>query len=256
MRAFIAFIKKEIYDSVRSGRALILIILFTIFGVMNPAIAKLTPWLLDTLSESMAESGITVSQVSVSALDSWVQFFKNIPMALIAFILIEGGIFTKEYVSGTLILSLTKGLSRSTVVLSKASLLLCEWTCLYWLCFGITYGYNAYYWDNGAAKYLVFSVFAWWLFGVLTVALTVLCSALAGSFSEVLLGTGGAVILSYVIGFIPKAKEFVPTFLTDGSSLIYGVRSAEDYAGAVVVTLSLAAILIISAFPVFNKKKL
>ena len=45
MKSLIAFIKKEWMEQVRSGRLLILLILFTLFGIMNPAIAKLTPWM-------------------------------------------------------------------------------------------------------------------------------------------------------------------------------------------------------------------
>ena len=51
MRSFIAFLKKELMECQRGGRLLFLGILFIAFGIMNPAIAKLTPWLLEMLSE-------------------------------------------------------------------------------------------------------------------------------------------------------------------------------------------------------------
>ena len=96
MRTLFAFIKKEWMEQTRSGKLLILAIIFGLFGVMNPAIAKLTPWLMDMLSESLAESGMTVTEVQVDALTSWVQFFKNIPMALIVFVLMQAGILPKN----------------------------------------------------------------------------------------------------------------------------------------------------------------
>ena len=95
MRSFMTFMKKEMTEQLRSGKLMILGILFVLFGIMNPAVAKLTPWLMELMAESLAQSGMTVTEVTVSALDSWVQFFKNIPMALLAFVLLEGGIFTK-----------------------------------------------------------------------------------------------------------------------------------------------------------------
>ena len=82
-----AFIRKEVTEHIRSGKITILVVIFIILGIMNPAIAKLTPWLLETMADTLAESGMTVTEVTVSALDSWVQFFKNLPMGLIAFIL-------------------------------------------------------------------------------------------------------------------------------------------------------------------------
>ena len=119
MKTLIAFIKKEMTEQIRSSRLMILGLLFLAFGIMNPAIAKLTPWMMEMLAESMEEAGLAVLEVKVDAMTSWTQFYKNVPMALIAFVLLQSSIFTKEYQSGTLILALTKGLERYKVVLAK-----------------------------------------------------------------------------------------------------------------------------------------
>lgn len=191
---------------------------------------------------------MTVSEVVVDASASWVQFFKNIPIALIVYILVCGGIFTKEYQSGTLVLLLTKGLRRSQVVIAKAVVLLLGWTVGYFLCFSITYGYNTYFWDNSIMTNLVASVLAWWLFGIFTVILTIFFSTVAKNTSGVLLGTVGGIAVSYVFGIIPKLTPYTPTSLmnvTDGS-----------ITKAVVVTLILSAALTASAIPLMNKKTL
>ena len=256
MRSFFAFFKKELLESLRSGKLMILGILFFAFGVMNPAIAKLTPWLLDVLSESLAETGMTVTAVKVDALTSWTQFFKNIPMALIAFVLLYGGIFTKEYESGTLILVLTKGLARSKVVLAKALLLLSVWTGGYWLCFAVTYAYNAYFWDNGIAIGLLPAARHWWIFGSFTVCLCVLFSVLSRNSAGVLLGTGCTVLLSYALEFFPKLKRTVPTSLMQSASLMIGAQEARDYAGAVILTVALCVACLAVSIPIMNKKQL
>ena len=102
MRSFIAFTKKELTEHIRSGKLTLFGIIFLLIGVMNPAIAKLTPWMYELLADSLAGTGIEITNVTVTAMDSWVQFYKNIPMGLIAFVIIESSIFTKEYSSGTL----------------------------------------------------------------------------------------------------------------------------------------------------------
>jgi ABC-2 type transport system permease protein len=256
MRSFLAFFKKELMESARSGKFMILGILFFAFGVMNPAIAKLTPWLLDVLSESLAESGMTVTAVTVDALTSWTQFFKNIPMALIAFVLLYGGIFTKEYESGTLILVLTKGLARSKVVLAKALVMLSVWTGGYWLCFAVTYVYNAYYWDNGIAVGLAPAALNWWLFGIFTVCLCVLFSVLSKNSAGVLLGTGTVVLLSYVLEFFPKLAKTVPTALMQSAGLTVGAQEADVYTKAVVLTAVLCVACLVVSVPILNKKQL
>ncbi len=256
MKSLLAFIKKETMEQLRSGRLMILGILFILLGVMNPAIAKLTPWLLEVMADSLAESGIVVTSVTVSAMDSWMQFFKNAPMGLIAFILLESSIFTREYQSGTLVMPLTKGLDRYKVVISKAVVLTIFWTLAYWLCFGITYGYNAYFWDNSVAQNLVFSVACWWLFGLWVTISAVLFSTLAKSNTGVLAGTGGIVLASYILGLIPKFKEYLPTLLVDGNSLIYGVTEAQTYITSIIITVVLTIVCFAISFPVFNKKHL
>ena len=256
MRAFAAFFKKELTEQLRTSKLAVLFILFVLFGIMNPAVAKMTPWLLEMFAESLSESGITISPTEVSALDSWVQFYKNIPMALIAFVLIESGIFTKEYSSGTLVLSLTKGVPRAVVVLSKIASLVSVFSIGYFSTFAITYAYNAYFWDNSIARSLLFSVFCYWLFGIFTIALLTLFSVLLRSNSGVLLGVGAAVFIAYLIGFIPKIKQALPLMLADGTSLIYGVRDASEYVVAVITTAVLSMAFFLVSIPIFNKKQL
>ncbi len=256
MKSLIAFIRKETLEQLRTGRLMIIAIVFILFGIMNPAVAKLTPWLLDILADSLAESGMMVTTVTVSAMDSWVQFFKNIPMALIAFILIESSIFTKEYQTGTLVLSLTKGLQRYKVVISKGVVLTVLWTAGYWLCFGITYGYNAFFWDNSVAQNLIFSGVCWWLFGLWVISLMIVFSTFANSNTGVLAGTGGVVCASYLLGLFPKLSEYLPTLLTDGNSLIYGIVEAKTYMVSLVIVIAASIVCLAISIPIFDKKYL
>lgn len=256
MRSFIAFFKKEFLESFRSGKLILLGILFFAFGVMNPAIAKLTPWIIEILSEDLAQSGMTVTSVTVDALTSWTQFFKNIPMALIAFILIYSSIFTKEYEAGTLVLMLTKGVLRYKVLFAKSSLVMLLWTSGYWLCFAVTYGYNAYFWDNSVATGLMTATVNWWLFGIFALSLTILFSVISKNYSGVLLGTGAVVLSSYLLGLLPKISKYAPTALMKSSLLLIGQESAENYIEAVVVTVLLIIFCISVSIPVFNKKQL
>ena len=208
------------------------------------------------MADSLAESGMIVTDVKVSVMDSWVQFYKNIPMGLIAFVLLESSIFTKEYTTGTLVLSLTKGLERYKVVISKTLVLTVLWSICYWMCFGITYGYNAYFWDNSVAQNLIFSASCWWLFSVMVVVLMVLFSVVAKSNTGALLGTGGVVLASYLVGLLPKCSKYLPTFLTDGNSLIYGLAEAKTYMPSLMIAIAIGVISFAISIPIFNKKQL
>ena len=233
-----------------------LILLFVLFGIMNPAIAKLTPWIMEMYADTIAESGLVVTEVQVNAMNSWTQFFKNIPIALIAFVLIFSDIFTKEYKSGTLLLVLTKGLSRYKVVLAKTVLLLSLWTFGYGICYAITYGYNAYFWDNSVANNLFSSAAIWWLFGVWVICLIVMFSSLLQNNTGVSLCAGGTVLLGYLLGIIPKVKAYSPTMLMDANSLLAGAEGIDAYIKAIIVAAVSGAVCIAVSVPVMNKKQL
>ncbi len=256
MKTLIAFMKKEWLEQVRSGRLVILGILFLAFGIMNPAMAKLTPWMMEMMSETLAEAGMIVTEVEVDAFDSWTQFYKNIPMGLIAFVLIQSSIFTKEYQSGTLVLALTKGLERYKVVVAKTVILSVLWSLCYWMCYGITYVYNAYYWDNSIAQSLIFAAVCWWLLGMWIVFLMVLCSVMGSNSSAVLLGMGGVFFVSYMLSLFAKIADYLPTKLMGGMNLLVGTTQPEDYTKAIVVTLLCSLVCFVISIPVMNKRSI
>ena len=256
MKSLLAFIRKEWTGHLRSGRVLIFGILFLFFGIMSPALARLTPALIEMMADSLAGSGIAFTGVTVTAMDSWVQFFKNMPIALIVFILLESSIFTREYRSGTLLLSLTKGLERWKIVAAKTVIPVLLWTACYWLCFGVTYGYTGYFWDNAVAQNLLFSAGCWWLFGLWAVMLMVFFSAVSASNTGVLAGTGGIILLCVLLGIFPNVSKYLPTLLMDGNSLIYGMEKPGTYTLSLAITAVTAAVCFIVSIPVFNRKQL
>ena len=256
MKSFNAFFKKELLENIRSGRLIILGIIFIALGIMNPAIAKLTPLLMEIMSEELASNGIVMSEISVDALTSWTQFFKNIPIGLIAFVVMLGNTFTKEYEAQTLIPIITKGLSRYKVVLAKSLDLFLLWSVGYLLSFGITYIYNAYYWDNSIAVGLLSSAVNWWLFGCFIISLIVLLSVLLKGCGYVLLGCGGIVVILYLLSFIPRFSGFLPNALINFGELITGEKSVLDFSASIVITVIVMAFAVIASIPIFNKKQL
>lgn len=256
MKVMLAFARKEFTEQLRSGRMLILIILFVILGVMNPAIAKLTPWVFEMLSDSLAENGLTVAKITVDAATSWTQFFKNIPVGLIVFVLLQSSIFTKEYQSGTLVMALTRGLSRCKIVIAKASLLSLLWSVCCWITFAITYGYNEYYWDNSILHNLVLSGIGLWLLGLWVVIVTVFFGVLVKSNTSVLMGTGGVFLVSYLVGMLPGLQKYTPSTLMRTATLHAGNDSIPLYCTAIIVTAVLCAVLLVVSIPIFNKKSL
>lgn len=249
-----AFMKKEWLENIRTGRAVSLVIVFILFGIMSPAFAKLTPWMMNMFAGSLEGSGLTVSVVTVDALTSWTQFYKNFPLALIIFILLCSSSFTGEYQKGTLVPIITKGLPLYKVMLAKSIMLFLLWSVCYALCFGITLAYTAYFWDNRAMSHLGPAALYCWIFGILVLALMIFFSCIARTGTQVLLFTGGSVVLFYALGMIPRISDYMPTRLMDGLPLLQSISTPSDYTAAVICACVLAVLCIGAAIPCIERQ--
>lgn len=254
MKSFINFTKKEYMEHFRCAKIFILTGVFILLAVMSPLVAKFTPVIIEMLSESMAQVGMEITVSEVTAMDSWLQFFKNAPIALIVFALLESNIFTKEYQKGTLVLALTKGLKRHTVLLSKAFVMITLWTAEFFMYYGLVYLMNDIIWDNSVAENLTFSAVCWWAFGLMILCLCVLFSVIAKTNIVVLAGTGGVVFASYLVGMLPKIDRFMPTLLMDINSLIYALEDVSYYVPALLIAGGICVLSLVLSIPIFNKK--
>ena len=255
MKQLVAFIQKEFMEIVRNSKLLICGIIFALLGIMNPAIAKLTPWIIEMYSNT-SSSGIVFQKVEVTALTSWEQFYKNMPIAFIVFVLMFSGIVASELQKGTLINIVTKGMSRWKIMISKFVMMLVLWTGVYFLSYVITYFYNAFYWDNSIAKHIFFAVFCFYLFGVWLISLIILVSAFVDNSTTVSLGVGGGFIVSYLLGMVPKLQDYLPTKLMDSLILIVGQAEPGEYIPAIIIVLCLIIANLVLGIIFFNKKNL
>ena len=256
MKSFVALFGKEWMEQVRAGRVTLLGICFFLLGIMNPAVAKMTPWLLEMMAESLAESGMSVTEVTVDVMTSWVQFFKNIPMGLILFLVLESSLFTKEVQSGTLILSLARGVPRSAVVWSKTGILLLLWSACFWMCYGVTYGYNEYFWGNESVVGEGFSAVCWWIFGLWCVTLLIFFSSLSKTNTAVLVGCGGMVLLAYLLTLFRASKDYTPVKLVEGVGMMSAELKCAEYWSAIGICLGLSVLCLAVSVPIWNRKQL
>lgn len=245
MRSFLAFTKKELMESTRTYKLFVLLTVFVIFGFMNPIMAKVMP---ELLNEFLPDS-ITITLEEPKALDSWMQFFKNVSQTgMIVMVIIFSGIMANEISKGTLTIMLTKGLQRKAVILSKFAAGVMQWTLAYVLCFLITYLYTSYFWTAHDISNLGLAVISLWVFGVQLVALTIFGGLLFKNTYGALLLTGGVVVIFTMLSVFPKIRPFNPmTLVSESVPLITGEFLARDMVSAMVVTIVLAIVVLTGA---------
>ena len=80
-----------------------------------------------------------------------------------------------------------------------------------------------------------------------TTALLILFSSISKSGTQVLLGTGGAAMGSYLLSLFPKLNTFLPAKLMEGMKLLQKTGSPEDYlTGAAVSGITILLFMALS----------
>ncbi|MCE5189141.1 MAG: ABC transporter permease subunit [Eubacteriales bacterium] len=256
MKQFLVFTKKEFLELFRTGKATVLLIVFSIFGILNPALAKLTPWMLNLMSETLSDQGVTIGEIAVNALTAWTQYFKNLFMEYLLVLALFSGIFAAEYQSGTLVNILTKGLPRWKAVMSKWLSVFASWSVCYWLTFGITAGYSAYFWDNAAVSHLGFGAFCAYLLGVWLLSLELTFASRFQSGMYALICTGAVYAAVFALGFLPACSAWLPARLNDAFSLLTGDLLPSDFIRSLLITTVLSIANVFLSVAGFQRKQL
>jgi ABC-2 type transport system permease protein len=254
MKGYIAFTKKEVLESVRTYRVLILFLVAFLVGMLSPVMAKLMP----EIFKSLQLDGIVITLPPPVALDAYAQLFKNMTqIGMLVVLLVFSGMLSNEIMKGTLIPMLTKGLSRSAVILSKFTVSLTIWTFALFLSFITTYGYTAYLFGSGNQPNLLFSVFCLWLFGAFLLSLILLSSSfMPGNFGGLTL-TALLVVVMMILDVFPKLHQFNPIALSSQNvALLEGTVKVSELMPIVFITLFMIILSLGGSMVIFKKKRL
>ncbi len=253
MRAYTAFVKKEFREMARTYKLLIMGVVFFIIGVLSPVTAKFLPDLI----KSLVQDGIQITITEPVAMDSWMQFYKNVPqMGLVVFVIVFSGIISNEVSKGTLVNVLTKGLSRKNVILAKFTSVGLIWTFSYFFCFVISYLYTRFFWEETVPS-LFFSAVCLWFFGLMLAAIVILGGVLFKSSYGALLVTAIVIGALFMLNIIPQLQEYNPIMLSsDNVSLLRKERDVTDFILPLIVNGVLMVAALTTSVVVFNKKKL
>ncbi|UOO37204.1 LPXTG cell wall anchor domain-containing protein [Oscillospiraceae bacterium CM] len=254
MNGLIAFSKKELTEQLRSFKALILMAVLFLFGMMSPLTAKILP----DIFTGMQVQGITIIIPTPTAFDAYAQFFKNVgQMGLLVLLLLYGGLLSQDVTKGTLIVLLAKGLSRSAVIAAKFITSLIVWTAGYALAAFTAWGYTIYLFGADVVPNLLPAFFSLWLFGAFLLALLLFASTAAPGNYGGLLVTGAIIIVMLILNTFPIVSKWNPaTLAASSTALLNGSLSTGEMAVTAYLTAGLIVALVALAIVIFKKKQL
>jgi len=254
MRTFRAFWRKEFLEVTRTYRVWIMLAVFVFLGILSPATAKLLPQLLN----GMNLGGVTINMPEPTVMDSWQQFFKNISqLGSLVVVIVFCGLMATELSKGTLVNALTKGASRSGVVLAKFVVAGVVWTLSYGVALGVTWLYNVYYWGVVPLPNAVLAFSCLWLFGLLLIACLILGGLLTRGIAGALVAVAVLVIALNVVNIAPPAARYNPISLaTNSFALLTGGKASADLLPALWISLAAVVALVCASLMVFDKKQI
>lgn len=236
----LAFCKKELQETWRTWKLPIMLIVFLIFGVMNPLMAKLTPEIL-----KMSNLTAKITLPAPTSLDSWTQFYKNMSqIGIYLFMMIFAGTVNHEVSEHTLINLVTKGLPRNAVIWSKWLVLWGQWLLLCTTSFLVTWGYTAFYFPDDQSPHPVLAVLPLLLLGSFVAGLIVFASTVTRSNYQSLLIEILVMIGLYLINLFKQTAKYNPLSLMS-KNLNFLQKQAElnDYWPAMLICLGLGLLL-------------
>lgn len=254
MKSTYFFIRKELLESWRNYHILIIMIVFIIFGIEGPLMAKLTPDILKMASGN----GLTIHLPTPTSIDSWQQYYKNMTqIGIYVLVVIFSGTVSGEISKGTLINLVTKGLPRYSVIIAKYIVAYLQWCIAIFTSFLISWGYTAYYFPDDKSQNIWLGMWPLLIFGLMFVAITILGSTLSKN-------NYGGFLISVVIfigltllNLFKDFKRYNPIALVnDNMSLVKGTEKISHIMPALWITIVSALIITYLSILLLNRKKL
>ncbi len=241
MRVFGVQLRKELRELWRTRKLIVVLAVLVGVGLMSPILAKITPDLLEQLSEGQME-GIVIIIPEPTERDAIDQFLKNISQfGLLLALLMSFGVIVGERERGQLALIFPHPLPREVFVLAKFAALAILFALGMLLGALGAYLYTVLLFDApslGGFLALTWLMFVWLL---CLVALSLLASTLGRS----MMAAGGiAFVLIIAVLLAGSFTPLAPNRLLDwGRALAVGADAPARW-GALAVTLGISTLAV------------
>jgi ABC-2 type transport system permease protein len=252
MRAYRVLLVKELAEQWRTGRLLVVAVVFLIFGLTSPFLAKYTPEIV-----KLAASSVAIHVPTPTMKDAVAQLVKNLSQlgALVA-ILLTMGTVAGEKESGTAAFIIVKPVSRFAFLAAKFCGLALTMLGAVAVCGAAAYVYTVLLFAAPSVSGFV-AACLFMLLGLLVIAsVTFLGSTL--SRSAIPAATLGvvALVVEGVVASVPNMARFTPSGLDDLANKVALQQSAADWYWSVLFNGAVVAVTVAASWLVFRRQEL
>lgn len=259
-------VRKEWMESVKTARFWVVLAVFGVFGMLGPLTAR---YINEILTSIGGDFGGIIELPPPVVNDSWIQFFKNMnQLCMLVMVLMYMNMVSGEKRRGSVLLVLSKGVSRTALLSAKLTAAVMVFTIAFVLSLGLHLGYTQVLFGEIGGSGMWIGLFAFWCYGACVLVLTLLMSTLArGTGMAALLSMGGFFVLqllaifakleAYSDGLLPTLSLYTPGAANGLALLILeGARKPIDGWISAGVSIIVGAVLFLISDRVFKKQEL
>jgi ABC-2 type transport system permease protein len=230
------FFQKESLEIVKTPKWIVLTAVFVVFGIMSPIAAKYMNELISGIG------GLELNLPEPTYRDAYMQFFKNMyGLSILVVILTFMSMVVEEKVRGTVLLVLTKGLSRTSFILCKFLSASFFFSIVYTISLSVFLYYTSLLFPDHSMQNVGGPLFLFWLYGVCLIASTLLCSTLSKSHTIAAVSSFAFYFFLSLSNMIPGIGTYLPgSYQTMGVEIMTGVKGLAS----LYVPISFAVVFI------------
>ena len=251
MKQFIILFKKDLMELYRTKRILIISLIFIMFALLSPVIAKMTPELLGSMGNQ-----IQISIPDATVADSYGQFVKNMgQIGLFTLIIALGGSIVNERKKGLYTNLINNGVKKHNFILSKVISQVLIMTVIYVVSALLFSTYNYVIFNQFTIAYSFLSFLLLYIYLVFVICMITFFSAISkSSVMSVMLGI--VTVLGISIFDLFKFGKYMPNYLATAASDIFSNNECLNYIYQNIgITLLLSVILVSAAIKLCNNKE-
>jgi ABC-2 type transport system permease protein len=250
---FLAAIRKEWMEQLRTYRLLAVGVVLVVFGLLSPLLAKYTPEIIKLIPNGEA---MALLLPVPTAMDAVTQYIKNIgQFGVVLALLLSMGVVTQEKDKGTAAMMLVKPLPRVTFLVAKFTALALMFAVAIAIAGAACYYYTGLLFGALDVPYWLALNGLMLVYVLVYIALTLFCSVVAKSQAA---AGGLALGLLFILGLagsIPGLGEYLPgQLLAWGGGLMAG--EAEAFWPALWVSVGIIVVALMGARLIFERQEL
>jgi len=252
----LAFLKKEFKEIIKTYRIWVIPLIFLFFGMLSPIVVKILP---DLFKSQLKSQGIVINIPPQTAVDSFIQYFKNLSqVGTLAIILFTMGLMSEEKSRGTLTLIVTKPISRAWIVMSK--FIAQTVIILVSMIIGgiICYIYTIFLFKKVSFNNFALGTLDYAAYMILIISITLFFSTI---FANQIAGGGlslvALIILSLLPGITKSLAKYSPGSLTNqANDIVSGKATISVSFWPMVISLILVFVLLSVSVMIFQRQEL